>query len=301
MTEPIEIFRKFFAEGELEELLEKAFETLRKYTEMIENPEKNSFNQAYRMAAFYSLDIAHIYDLMENEKNAHDYYETALDFLNRADFQPLWIRLECLRALERHEEALKTALDHPSSSREKIAQLYRKTGREETAQQLYAELALEESCNPEEMKASLYPQCLQHVSDLWEKAHDAENAEEYNQRARKAWEKVQNNTERNLYPIEEGWLSEGVGHIYEKNGEFHIAMEYYNRANTKYELANQKEYLASSETHQVDGDWGYYFAKYFYTQLPEILMIDFLIEYFMKLHLRRIKYRILMLEEKMRG
>jgi len=33
MTAPIEILRKLFAEGELEELLEKAFETLREYSE----------------------------------------------------------------------------------------------------------------------------------------------------------------------------------------------------------------------------------------------------------------------------
>lgn len=99
-----------------------------------------------------------------------------------------------------------------------------------------------------------------------------------------------------MYPVEEAWLYEGVGHIHEKAGDLTEALEYYQKALEKYELGNTEEYRPSSETHYEDGDWDHY-AGYFYTQLPETLMLNLKSEYFMKFHLRRIRYRILKLEE----
>ncbi len=87
-----------------------------------------------------------------------------------------------------------------------------------------------------------------------------------------------------------------MGHIHEKAGDLTEALEYYQKALEKYELGNTEEYRPSSETHYEDGDWDHY-AGYFYTQLPETLMLNLKSEYFMKFHLRRIRYRILKLEE----
>ncbi len=251
------------------------------------------------MAAFYSLDIAHIYDLLGDREKAEQYYLTTIGYLDCADFQPLWIRIECLRALGKLEEAVKAALSNPSHSKIELAELYKKAGKHDIAREIYAELATRQSCNPERVGNFIYPQCLQHISDLWERAQNAKKAREFNESAREAWEKIEAKLEKHLYPIEKALLNEGVGHMYDKACNYEKAMNYYQKEKEEYDLANTEKYRASSETHQVDGDWDHY-AIYFYTQLPETLMINFL-EYFMKLHLRRIKYRILMLEEKMRG
>ncbi len=293
--EPREILRKLLTREELEESLRKALKDLQGYLEMIRSPKKDPFNQAYRMAAFRSLDIAHIYDLMGDREKAEFYYRSTLDYLDCANFQPLWIRLESLRALGKYNEALDAAVSSPHHSKIELAELYREAGSYEIAQKIYAELALKQHCDPERMENFIYPQCLQFISDLWEKANNTEKAREYNQLALRFWEKVENNIERSLYPIEEAWLYEGTGHIYERAGDVARALKYYQKALEKYELANREEYRASSETHYEDGDWNHY-AGYFYTQLPETLMLNLKSEYFMKFHLRRIRYRILKLK-----
>ncbi|MBU7048540.1 MAG: hypothetical protein HXS54_19070, partial [Theionarchaea archaeon] len=54
-----------------------------------------------RMAAFYSLDAAHIYDLLAEREKAEYYYRTTLKYLDHAKFQPLWITREgCSSNLE---------------------------------------------------------------------------------------------------------------------------------------------------------------------------------------------------------
>lgn len=112
--------------------------------------------------------------------------------------------------------------------------------------------------------------------------------------------KAQNTLERNLYPIEEAWLHEGIKYIYEKSGDFETATEHYEKALEKYELANTEEYHDSSETHYIDGDWNCYCIKSFYFQPPEALMLNLTVEHFMKFNFGKIKYRILNLEEKMK-
>ena len=286
---PIEIFRSLFTEEELRKNLQKSFI----------NIQRELNDKDYRIAAFYSLDAAHLYDLLGNREKAEEYYRNTIEYLNQADFQPLWIRLECLRALGRYEDALEAALSSSHHSKIELAELYREAGNPCIAQEIYAELASKHLCDPDVLENFLYPQCLQHISDLWEKAQDAEKTCEYNKRAREAWEKIESNLEKCLYPIEKAWLYESVGHMYEKARNFTKAMDYYQRAKEKYYQADTEEYRASSETHHDDGDWDYY-ALYFYTQLPETLMIKFH-EYFMKYNIRRITYRILSLEEHMKG
>lgn len=284
----IEILRSLFAEEELRKNLQEALMNIAG-----ELNEKD-----YRIAAFYSLDVAHMYDFLGDREKAEEYYRATIEYLNQADFQPLWIRLSCLRALGRYEEAIEAAMSSPHHSKIELAELYREAGNLSIAQEIYAELASKQICEQDVLELFLYPQCLQHISDLWEKAADTKKAREYNGRAIKEWEKIEDNRGKRLYPIEKAWLYEGVGHMYEKACDFRKAMIYYQRAREKYYQANKEEYRASSETHHDDGDWDYY-ARYFYTQLPETLMIKFH-EYFMKYNFRRITYRILNLEDHMK-
>jgi tetratricopeptide (TPR) repeat protein len=285
--ERIEILRKLFTEQELERTLSVALCKLQK--ELNDND--------YRMAAFRSHDIAHIYDILENKKSAEHYYRSTIRYLDRAEFQPLWIRIECLNALGDHKEALEVLLNDPHHTRLGLAELYEKVGKYDTAREIYAELATEQSKKAERSKVfqSLF---LQHASDLWERAQNTEEARKCNQRAVYAWEKMKDDMKRPLVSIEKAWLYEEVGYIYEKAGKFETAMKYYEKAESKYELAYTED-VASAETHYVDGDWGYY-IECFYFQLPEIRMIKLRFEYFMKFDFRRIKYRILKLKEKMR-
>jgi hypothetical protein len=63
--------------------------------------------------------------------------------LDRAEFQPLWIRIECLNALGDHKEALEVLLNDPHHTRLGLAELYEKVGKYDTARETYAELATE--------------------------------------------------------------------------------------------------------------------------------------------------------------
>ena len=286
--DPVAIFRTLFTEEELKQLLNKARENLSK-----ELKGKN-----YWTAACLSFDLARIYTILQNEKESKHYYRVTLEYLDRADFQSLWMRVECLRALGKNEKALETVLSNPPHNQRKLAEFYSKLGKSKISQQLYVESAKKESLNPDEMENFMYPQWLQYISDLWEKANNNEKKREYNQMALKMWEETEN-IMNNLYPIEKAWMYEGIGYIYEKADNVVKAMNYYKRAKKEYELACKKEYLASSETHHIDGDWDYY-MKFFYFQLPEILMINLLVDHFMKVHLRRIEYRIISLKEQIK-
>ena len=282
----IGIFEKLFTEQELKEKLQKAQYKLQK--ELDDND--------YRMAAFRSLDVAHIYDISRDREKSEHYYETTLDNLDRADFQPLWIRLECLGAFGKHEEALQAALDDPCSTELGLAKLHEKAGNRNIARQIYIKLAKEQSKKADKSKF-FQPLFLQQASDLWERAQNVEEARRYNQQAVEAWEKMRDSIERSLVSIEEAWLYEEVGYIYEKAGNFEEAMDYYKKAESRYELAYTED-VTSSEANYVDGDWDYY-IQCFYLQLPEIRVIELSFEYFMKFDFRRMKYRILKLKEKM--
>lgn len=281
----IEIFKKLFTEQELKESLREAHYELQK--ELDDND--------YRMAAFRGLDVAHIYDILGDKKKANHYYRITLNYLDSADFQPLWIRLECLSALGKHEEALKAVLDDPHYSQLGRANLYEKAGNHDIAREIYTELAMEHSKKAIRSEF-LPPLFLQYASDLWERAQNIKEAREYNQMAREAWEKMKNNME-SLHTIEKAWLYEEVGYIYEKAGKFETAMDYYEKAQANYERAYTED-VTSAGANYVDGDWDYYIPC-FYLQLPEIRMIELSFEYFIKFDFKRIKYRILNLKEQM--
>ena len=282
----IEILRTLFTEQELKKNLKKAQRKL----------QKELLDRDCRMAAFCSLDVAHIYDLLEEREKAEYYYRTTLKYLDHAKYQPLWIRIECLHALKRHEEALHTILDDPHPAQLELARLYESTGSHDIAQEIYIELAIEQSKKADESEF-LQPLFLQHASDLWEKAQNIENAYKYNERAVEVWEEMKN-MQLSLHTIEEPWLYEEVGYIYEKAGKFSTAHEYYKKAESKYELAYTVD-VTSAEANYADGDWDYYIGC-FYFQLPEIRMIELSFEYFIKFDFKRIKYRYLALEKKMK-
>lgn len=282
----IEILRTLFTEQELKKNLKKAQHKLQK-----ELKEKDC-----RMAAFYSLDAAHIYDLLAEREKAEYYYRTTLKYLDHAKFQPLWIRIECLSALGRHEEALHTILDDPHPPQLELARLYENMGNHDIARKVYTELAVEQSRKADESEF-LQPLFLQHASDLWEKAQNIEKAHKYRERALEAWEKMKN-MQLSLHTIEEAWLYEEVGYIYEKAGKFKTAHKYYKKAESKYERAYTVD-VDSAEANYADGDWDYYIGCFNF-QLPEIRMIELSFEYFIRFDFKRIRYRNLMLEKKMK-
>ncbi len=280
--------RKSFTEKELKENLKEAHERLL----------KNLDSGKYLMAAFYSFDLARIYDILENKKKSIEYYRSALEYLGNTDFRSMTITLECLLALGKPEEALKSALDSNTCRRPEIAVLYEKLGEEETARQIFAELAVEqvEKANENEF---FKPHFLQAASDLWARAHNTDKAYTYNQEALNTWEKMKDKVERALYPVEEAWLYEEVGYIHEKAGNFETAIKYYKEAKAKYELAYTEDPV-STGAHQVDGDWDYYKTYFFYFQFLGSPMFKLRVEHPMRYDYRRIRFRILNLEAQMK-
>jgi len=86
--------------------------------------------------------------------------------------------------------------------------------------------------------------------------------------------------------------------IYEKAGEFDTALEYYKRAEVKYEQAYTED-ITSTEVNQVDGDWDDYWG-FFVNQIPDFRLIYFRSDGPEENDYRRIKYRILNLKEQMK-
>ena len=134
---------------------------------------------------------------------------------------------------------------------------------------------------------------------MWARAQNPEEAQKYNEQAIETWEKMKDTMERPLHTIDEAWLFEEVGYIYEKAGKFEIAIEYYKKAKQMYELAYEEDPPAVY-THQIDSDWDYYKGIFFYLQFLGTRMFKLRVENPMKYDFRRIKYRILNLEEQVK-
>ncbi len=191
---------------------------------------------------------------------------------------------------------MEVALNDFNHTKLEIAKYYERAGKHDVARKLFAEVAIEQSKKINECEF-FKPHVLQKVSDLWSKAQDAEKACTYNERAVEAWEKS-DAFERSLYLVEEAWLYEEVGYIYEKAGNFEMAMHYYQKAKPTYEQTYTEDPTATG-AHQVDGDWDFY-REYFYVQFLGIRMFKLRVEHPMKYDVRRIRYRILNLEEQIK-
>jgi tetratricopeptide (TPR) repeat protein len=287
--EKIEILRKLFAGQELREYLEEVLNSLQAELD----------SKDYSIAVFYSFDAAYIYELLGDRRKAEHYYQTTLDYLNHAKFQWLGIRIECLRALGRHQEALETALNDPAHIKLRVAALHEDVGKCSIARDLYTKLAIEQSKKADEVKGFFQLHHLQEASDLWDRARNRSKTLAYNQRAVEAWEKMKDTIPEPRKLIEEAWLYEEVGYIYEKAGKFETALKYYEKAKSKYEEAYTED-PESVIDYQIDGDWDFYKEYFFYVQFLGLPMYKLRVEHPMKYDHRRIRYRILNLKEQMK-
>jgi len=288
------LIKKLYTREELEGKIEKY---MKEY-------EKHESKNEYKYMAFACSDIARFYEILEDKKKSNYYYEKIVETWRAHPGK--FVDSECvgaLRRLQRPEEALKIVLSNPKSwGVETLAHLYEDVGRTEEAIIIYSSLAscsweLHRVCSP-----FWRPHYLREAADLHEKAQKFDKVREYNKKTVEAWEKIKDNVDRNLYPIEEAWLYEEVGYIYEKVGKFETATEYYQKARSKYEQAYTDEYLASTKTNIVEyfGDWWNKYYKFFIRQIPDFRLIYFLYEYCKENDYRRITYRVLNLKELMK-
>ena len=284
------LIQSLFTEPELRDIIKRASHMC--HSELEEHQ--------FRLAAFFNLDVAHAYDLLDDIPTAHQNYELTIQYLNQAQFQPIWIRLECLYRLGKNEEALEAGIKE-GCTESRIALLHENAGLYSEAQKLYETIAQTYTWKSEYTRDHLFPLFLQHHSDLWAKAQNMEKTQFYNEKACEKWEKIKDNLPENLVPIEKGWLFEEIGHIYESAHSCNQALEYYEKAHENYLLANTEEYLPSSETNYVDGDGEDYIINFLFQLLPEINLIYYFVDFFMKDTLRRIKYRILNIKEKIKS
>ena len=266
--------------------------------------ERNLHRSCYRLqeelkrkdfsgAAFYSLDVAIIYQFLGEIRKAQCQYEKTLEYVRESEYKWLSIREKCLIALGRIEEAREIALNDPHTTKRGLASLYEEIGDYDLAQELYTELAQEYSKKAHE-STFFQPQKLQYASDLWEKACNTKETREYNQEAVEAWERI-SSLERSLVSIEEAWLHEEVGHIYQKADNLETALNYYQKAWAHYRKAYTEDVTATG-AHQIDGDWDSY-VEWFSVQIPRNVVLTFRTEHPMKYDQRRMKYRKLSLRE----
>ena len=271
-----------------------------KINEYKQRYEKYKSKHYYDLMTFICSDIAHFYELLGDKKKRNLYYEKIVDIWH--DHPGTLVNFGCvraLRALQRPEEALQIVLSNPKGwGVETLAQLYEKVGRKKEAIVIYSSLAIYSSKFSEAYYPFWRPHYLQEASDIWEKVESPDYALKYNQKAVAAWEEIKDNIQRSLSLIEEAWLYEEVGYIYEKAGKFETAMDYYQKAQSKYQKAHTEEpHIVGA--HHIDGDWNRYF-KFFTRQIPDFDFIHFRFEHPEDNDYRRMKYRILNLEEQMK-
>ncbi|MBU7023689.1 MAG: tetratricopeptide repeat protein [Theionarchaea archaeon] len=247
----------------------------------------------FSTVTFYSFDIARLYQLLGEKEKTQSQFEKTLEYEEQSRYPWINIRVKCLIALRRKEEARETALNGPYPTKHWLATVYEEIGDYDRAQTLYAELAAEYSREADE-STYFRPQLLQHASDFWEKAHNMKEARTYNQKAVEAWERIGPEKE-SLRPIERAWLHEEVGYIYQKVGNSETAMDYYRKAWAYYREAYTEDREATID-HQFDGDWDFY-APWFLEQIPCNIVFKFSCEHPMKYDQRRMKYRKLSLKE----
>lgn len=285
------LLRKVYARGELQDRIKQRMEEY----------ERSKTKNDYRSMAQGCYDIGRLFELLEDKSKSEYYYQKVVDEWNaHPEDVPDYVCVNALEDLNRLEDALELVLAHPTNwSIKTLAQLYEKLGKGEEARLLYAGLAYHSFQLSEAYYPFWQPHYLREGADLYEKAQNFYIVRIYSDRAVESWEKIRNNIERHLYPVEEAWLYEEVGYIYEKVDKFEKAMEYYEEAKSKYELAYTEEYLTSTETHQVDGDWDTYLA-FFAQQIPAFGLISFRFVGCKENDRRRIRYRILNVEEKMK-
>jgi tetratricopeptide (TPR) repeat protein len=278
-----EMVKALFTKRELERLLNKSCSRLQ------QNLERKDFSTV----TFYNFDIARLCQFLGEKEKAQSQFEKTLEYEEQSKYPWINIRVKCLIALRRKEEARETALNSPYPTEHWLATVYEELGDHDLAQTLYAELAAEHSKEADE-STYFQPQRFQYASDFWEKAHNTKESRIYNQKAVEAWERI-GSVKESLHSIERAWLYEEVGYIYQKAGNSEIAMDFYRKAWAYYREAYMIDGTAT-ETNQVDGDWDHY-SQWFSAQIPDNIVFKFRCEHPMKYDQRRMRYRKLSLRE----
>jgi tetratricopeptide (TPR) repeat protein len=284
------IVKKLYTKQELEHKVKQHNKKLEKF--QIQND--------YRSIASEYYNIGRLFELLKDKEKSEYYYQQVVNEWNMHPddvFDSLCV--SALRALKKPEKALEVVLSHAKGWHPEIlAHLYEEIDRKEEAQIIYTGVSYY-SYQLSEIRYFFWrPHYLQKASDFREKVHDLKISQIYNQRAIEAWEKMKENFDKPLELIEEAWLYEEVGYIYEKAKEFERAMDYYKKAQSKYKKAYDEDPEAVVD-HHIDGDWDEYFG-FFAQQIPDFRLIHFRSDGPEENDQRRIKYRILNLEEQMK-
>ncbi|MGD2248733.1 MAG: hypothetical protein PVF58_10030 [Candidatus Methanofastidiosia archaeon] len=283
------ILDKLFTKKELQNKVKQFLIKYKKYQE----------NKDYREMVSILYEIASIFDIMDNEEKI-DYYQKIIDIWKiHPDEIPDYEIVATLEKLKKPEEAFQLILSHPECwGILRLAKSYEQLGRYQEAHIVYEGMAHFSYQLSEECSSFWRPHHLRNAADLYEKAHNVKLTKIYGQNAVAALETKKGNIEKSLELIEEAWLYEEVGYIYEKAKKFEMAMDYYESDKIKYESAYTEDPEAVID-HHIDGDWDKYF-DFFSLQMPDLGLIYFYFDSLEENDFRRIKYRILNLKEQMK-
>ena len=283
------IIKRLYTRDELEHKIEGEIAKLRRVRT----------EHDYRSTASVCYDLGRLYEILKDTDKSQHYYQKVVDEWNtHPDEVSDHICVSALRALNKPKKALEIILAHAVNwDPEILASLYERMGRKKEAQLIYAGKAYYSWKLSEAHRPSWpfwQPHYLQEAADLYEKAQDYERTHLYNKQAMEVWEKIKDDI-KDLELIEEAWLYEEVGYIYEKAGTLETAMKYYKKAKAAYERAYDEDPTAVF-AHQIDGDWDDY-RGFFAEQIPDSRLIYFHSDGPEENDYRRIKYRILRLKE----
>jgi tetratricopeptide (TPR) repeat protein len=284
------LIRKLYTEEELQGEIQKC-------KEKHEHSETKKYYQGM-ISATYALAL--MYEILGEEEKSRHFLEKVVDEWNTyQDRCSEYKYLSALMKLGRPEKALDGIVKNPRHwSIGALAHAYQEAGRKNEAILLYSGLAVHARELSEIHSPPWRSHYLQKASDLWEKAENQQLMHLYNQTALEAWDKEKDRIDKDLYTIEKAWLCEEVGYIHEKALTFQPALDYYQKAKAQYEKSYTEE-VGSAETNYSDGDGDDYLG-FFSLQISDWPYIDLPLDNFEENDLRRIKYRILNIEGKMR-
>ncbi|MBU7041093.1 MAG: hypothetical protein HXS45_09790 [Theionarchaea archaeon] len=282
------VVRKLYSEEELQ----------KKIIEYTRNHDGFKAREFYQGIISVTYTLALVYEILGDERSSRCLLERAIDEWNTDPRHHVHsIYLNALRKLGRPEKALEEVLKNPRGwGIETLAINYRMMGRKNEAMLLYSGLAVHNFELSEAYASFWRPHYLQKASNLWEKAECEEWANSYNMRALQAWSEVKDTIDRKLRTIEEAWLHEEVAYIYERAQRLDEALRYYRKAQAEYETAHKKEPV-SVQANYCDGDGDRYY-DFFSWQIPDLPYIHLFHDCYEENDLRRMRYRILNLEQK---
>jgi len=255
----------------------------------------------YNSMAHEYFEIGCLYEILGNKNLSQKYYQKVVDCKSKSKEVSNSIYISALLILGKIRNVLSVILENPyECSLFLLAEVYEKLGRKPEAQLIYSDISYFYYRLSGGYHLFWQPHYIQAGSDYCFRAQLPERAKIYNQKAVEAWEESKNSIKKSLVPIEKAWLYEEIGYIYEKADHPKNAMRYYQSAKENYELAYTEKFLNSTEINYLDGDWEIY-NELFSSQISDHRLIYFRFDGYKQNDFRRIKYRILNLEEKMKS